>query len=236
MAMQNLLSQTHGTSQPASVPPTHPQFIFSSLHKHQPVVDPTVLPAVSAVSQHLHTPLATRLPTSQNFPTISNRLRRTEMAKSTPTRTPSPPQTTAISQIPTSLQRLVQANLSAAPRSVYQPLASSQTSLRGPSPSESPHSSPRGPSPVSSSSSLPATHTTSLTTRPAPLSITGTTGLGGKQTDDLGPTPLTPLSPYCGQQGMQRVLVVCCGQMECFIDVYSLGGPDGLSFVFCLSS
>lgn len=197
MAMHKLLSQTRCPPQSTPATPTHPHFLLSSLHKQQPVADPTHLPSVSTATQRQRTPPAPLLPTSQNFTTTASGFSR---ASVTPIAVHSSPLTTAMSQIPTSLQRLVHANLSATHCTVQQPLPSSHPSSRGPSPAESSHSSPQGRSPASSSSPA-STNTTGINTRPVPLSINPTTVFSGKQSDDLGPTPLTPLSPFCGQQG-----------------------------------
>ena len=171
MATQ-LFSQTLPQSTPAT--PTHAHFLFPSMQK-QPVAKSTHSHSLSAQKKNTTPPL-------QNVSTIA----RNSVATPLPITAPSPPPATAVSQIPTSLQRLVQANLSATPCTVQQPLPSSQ----GPSASSS-----------SSSSSPPSSNTAGSKPSPVPLSIYKT-GLNGKQTDDIGPTPLTPLSPYCGQQGI----------------------------------
>ena len=93
-------------------------------------------------------------------------------------------------QIPTSLQRLVQANISV---SQQQPITShgvvncdDQSPLKR-------------CGLVSSSFSSIHANTTSLASHTVPLSITTTTG---DNSDEVEPTPLTPLSPFCSQQGM----------------------------------
>ena len=180
MATQ-LFSQTLPQSTPAT--PTRAHFLLSSMQK-QPVANSTHPHSLSTQQKNTHiTPLL------QNVSTIG----RNSVTTPLPITAPSLPPTTVMSQIPTSLQRLVQANLSATPCTVQQPLPSSH----GPSASSS-----------SSSSSPTSASTTAPKSSPVPLSIPCTTSLNGKQSDDIGPTPLTPLSPYCGQQGISGFCVV----------------------------
>lgn len=175
MATQ-MFSQALPQSTPAT--PTHTHFLFPPMQK-QPV----------AKSTHSHS-LSTQKKNTHTTPQLQNMSTRNSVATPLPITAPSPPPTTVMSQIPTSLQRLVHANLSATTCTVQQPLPSSQ-----------------GPSASSSSSSPKSSNTTNSKPSPVPLSISYKTGLNGKQTDDIGPTPLTPLSPYCGQQGIYILAV-----------------------------
>ncbi|CAI8056675.1 SAM pointed domain-containing Ets transcription factor [Geodia barretti] len=93
--------------------------------------------------------------------------------------------TTAPSQIPTSLQRLVRGNLSATLPLISSPIPQSKSiSEIQQLEKRCIHSNRRRP--------------------PIPLSIKSTS-LTATQSDEVVSTPATPLSPYCGQQGM-----FCC--------------------------
>lgn len=188
MAMHKRLSQAPCLPQSTPTTPTQPQLFLSSLHKRQSAADlihHTSTPITA--SQQQNSPPTQQLPTSCHLSAVTNGF---SIAGPTPC-TAASPLTMAAPQIPTSLQRLVQSNLSATSGIV--------PSSRGPSPSESSHSSPPGCSPARSCSPPRVKATNIVNTRPDPLSISSTTM--GKSSDDFGPTPLTPLSPYCGQQG-----------------------------------
>lgn len=191
MAMHKLLSQAPCLPPSTPTTPTRPQFFLSSLHKQQSAAD-LIHHQSTPASQQQNTLPIQQLPTSCHLSAVTNGF---SIAGPTPSTTVSP-QTIAAPQIPTSLQRLVQSNLSTTPGIV--------PTSRGPSPSESSYSSPPGCSPARSSS---PTHMKAVNTRPDPLSISSTImGHNGKSSDEFGPTPLTPLSPYCGQQGIYRYL------------------------------
>ena len=172
MAMNKLLYQT--LCQPQSTPatPTSSQFCYSS----KPTADSLNHP--SGTSQHQRSSISLLSSSTQNCSTA-------EKIGMTVPSTQNIPLSTTVSQIPTSLQRLVQANLSASSSSVqYQP--STQSSLKQ-------------SSSTFSSLSSPQSNTTRPNLRPVPIPLTSTSGV--TLSDDVGSTPLTPLSPYCGQQG-----------------------------------
>jgi len=180
--MQQLLNQARSlpqsTPSPLLLSPTTHDVI--TLPKHHSIAEPArPIPttAITSTPQHRQ-----QMTSQQNISPLTSMLNVTEGSKSTPTVTThcGPPQPTTISQIPSSLQRLAQ--------------ASSQAKL-----SASPHSPGSSSSHLSSRSSSP---NVGQNHRPPPLSIPSTISLNGKHLDGHGPTPLTPLSPYTGQQGM----------------------------------
>lgn len=180
--MQQLLNQArglpHSTPSPLLLSPTPHDVI--TLPKHHNTAEPArPIPTAAITSTPQHTQQMT---SQQNISPLTNMLSVAEGGKSPPTVTTHGglPQPSTTSQIPASLQRLAQ--------------ASSQAKL--PAPPHSPGSSSSRLSSRSSSPSLGQNH------RPPPLSIPSTLSLNGKHLDGHGPTPLTPLSPYTGQQGM----------------------------------
>lgn len=183
--MQQLLNQARGLSQstPSPLllsPTTHDVITLPKHHSTAEPVRPIPTTAITSTSQHTHH--VQQKTSQQNTSPLTNMLNATEGGKSTPVTTHcGPPQPTTISQIPSSLQRLAQ--------------ASSQAKLSAP-----PHSPGSSSSHMSSRSSSPSV---GQNHRPPPLSIPTTISLNGKHLDGHGPTPLTPLSPYTGQQGMQ---------------------------------
>lgn len=217
MAMNKLLSQTQCLPQSTPATPTCGHFLFSSLHK-QPVPDTLNHTPVPSVTQAQNPPSAPLLSTSH----------RANMAVPVALSTPG---TTTVSQIPTSLQRLVQANLSANP--CGQPTSSyssplSQSLISGDSTSPTQRYSPSSCSPSPSRA-----NTTATNSRPVPLSITPSTGPTTSSSDEVEPTPLTPLSPYCGQQGIYYTLMWIVHEMLCrHIVCLFLGKGRWLSLFF----
>lgn len=98
--------------------------------------------------------------------------------------------TTVLSQIPSSLQRLVRANLSATLPQASLPLSQGQSS------SENQQSEQRYSHSITSCSNTDRGH------NPIPLSIKSAAAIMTNPSDEVVTTPSTPLSPYCGQQGM----------------------------------
>ena len=198
MAMNKLLSQTQCLPQSTPATPTPPHFLFSSMSKQ---------PATETV-QH---------PSPTHHPLITPLLSTSPKASVAIPATMPVSVTTTVSAIPTSLQRIVQGNPSIA---AQQPPFSPSFHSIGLSHSES-NSLPREQEYSPTSSSSPAN--TTPHPHPISLSMTSATVLPKNPSDEIGPTPLTPLSPYCGQQGMfwNLTLYVC----------YS-GGQMGFCFSF----
>lgn len=185
MAMNKLLYQT--LSQPQSMPgtPNSAQFLFSTK------ATPEALNHSSGTSQHYPSSTSLLSSSTQNYSTAG------KIGVTVPS-TERVPLSTTVSQIPTSLQRLVQANLSASSSNVHYQPSFTQSSLK------------RCSSTISSSTS-PQSNTTRPNFRPVPIPITSTSVVN--PCDEVGPTPLTPLSPYCGQQGV----IFSCAHISCLL-------------------